>query len=208
MLFHITRIERLPSVVEHGLLADSVCAARGVSGVALGNVEIKRRRAVRDVLCGSGGVVADYVPFYFAPRSPMLNTISRGNVSAEAADQEQIVYLVTSTQQLATHDIPFVTTDRNAALEHATFRDDDAALDSSSHVDWNVMRARIWRNDPEHYPDRRERRMAECLVHRHVPWEVFLGVAVRSAAAKAVADGTVATPGKSLRTYVRPGWYF
>ncbi|MGL4178132.1 MAG: type II toxin-antitoxin system toxin DNA ADP-ribosyl transferase DarT [Dermatophilaceae bacterium] len=204
----MTRIERLASVAEHGLLADSVCVARGISGVALGNAGIKSQRAVRAVPCGSRGVVADHVPFYFAPRSPMLFTISRGNISTEAADQEQIIYLVTSTQQLVTHGIPFVTTDRNAALQHATFREGDDALDGSGHVDWDLMRATMWNNDPEHYPDRRERRMAECLVHQRVPWEVFLGVAVRSARAETTVDGTLATLGRSIRTRVRRDWYF
>ncbi|MGL4745892.1 MAG: type II toxin-antitoxin system toxin DNA ADP-ribosyl transferase DarT [Dermatophilaceae bacterium] len=195
------------SVVEHGLLAGSVCAGQGISGVALGYTSVKRQRAAQVVPCGSGGVVADYVPFYFAPRSPMLNTISRGNVSVEASDQDQIIYLVSSTQQFATLGVPVVTTDRNAALEHATFCDDDAALDDPGHVDWDLMQARIWNNDAEH-TDRRERRMAECLVHQRVAWEAFVGVAARSAGAEATVNGTVATLGRSIRTRVLPDWYF
>ncbi|MGL5851228.1 MAG: type II toxin-antitoxin system toxin DNA ADP-ribosyl transferase DarT [Phycicoccus sp.] len=206
-LFHITRIERLASVVEQGLLADSVCVARGISGVALGNADIKSRRAVRAVPCGSEGVVGDYVPFYFAPRSPMLNTISRGNISVEAADQEQIIYLMTTTQHIAAQGMSYVTTDRNAVYATAAFREDDAALDEPGHVDWDLMQAKMWNNDAEH-PDRRERRMAECLVHHRVAWEALLGVAARSPAGKATVDGTLTTLGRSLRTYVRPTWYF
>lgn len=46
-------------------------------------------------------------------------------------------------------------------------------------IDWQLMQDTIWRNT-EAEPDRVERRMAEFLVHGRVPWEAFLGVAVRT----------------------------
>ena len=41
---------------------------------------IQDRRSIKSVPCGVGGSLHDYVPFYFAPRSPMLYTIHRGNL--------------------------------------------------------------------------------------------------------------------------------
>jgi len=38
-------------------------------------------------------VVADYVPFYYAPRSPMMSAISNGKVSVYTSNQD-LIYLV------------------------------------------------------------------------------------------------------------------
>ena len=46
-------------------------------------------------------MLADYVPFYFAPRSPMLYAIYKCNVQDYTGSQEEIVYLV-STVEIAT----------------------------------------------------------------------------------------------------------
>jgi ssDNA thymidine ADP-ribosyltransferase, DarT len=58
-VLHMTRIERLPSVIEHGLLPDNVCIRRQISGVEIGYSHIKRRRALRVVPCGAGGTLGD-----------------------------------------------------------------------------------------------------------------------------------------------------
>lgn len=97
-LSHMTRVERLASVVQQGLLSDNTCKLRGIGGVEIGYQHIKARRARRPVPCGAGGTLADYVPFYFAPRSPMLFAITRGQVTEEAARTEGIIYLVSSTR--------------------------------------------------------------------------------------------------------------
>jgi hypothetical protein len=39
-------------------------------------------------------------------------------------------------------------------------------------IDWGLMESRYWNNTRE-YPDRRERRQAEFLVHRFFPWELI-----------------------------------
>lgn len=67
-----------------------------------------------------GGVVADYVPFYFAPRSPMLYAIHMGNVAEYNDGIDPLVYIVTSVERLLALGLAVVTTDRNAALATAT----------------------------------------------------------------------------------------
>jgi hypothetical protein len=114
-VFHMTRIERFASVVEHGLLPDNVCRRRQIIGVEIGYDQIKRRRTLRVVPCGVGGTLADYVPFYCAPRSPMLYAITCGLVSTEAACTEQIVYLVSSTQTLRDAGLTVIASNRHGA---------------------------------------------------------------------------------------------
>ena len=160
LVLHMTRIERLPSIVERGLLPDNACRQQQINGVEIGYDHIKRRRALRMVPCGVGGTLADYVPFYFAPRSPMLYAITRGLVSAEAARTEEIVYLVSSTQTLRAAGLTVVASNRHAELDYADILDHDDALDREDFIVWPLMTATFWNNTPDH-PDRKERRQAE-----------------------------------------------
>jgi hypothetical protein len=69
------------------------------------------------------------------------------------------------------------------------------------------MKQRYWFDTAE-YPDRKERRMAECLVHQVVPWEAFTDVVLKSEAVAAPVRQFLAQGGHSPRVSVRPEWYF
>ena len=80
-IFHITHIRNLQNIInDGGLWCDRVVSQRNLAHVSIAHQHIKDRRAQKNVPIPPHGVVADYVPFYFAPRSPMLYSISRGNV--------------------------------------------------------------------------------------------------------------------------------
>lgn len=206
-VFHMTRIERLPSVIEHGLLPDNACRRRQITGVEIGYDHIKRRRADRVVPCGVGGTLADYVPFYFAPRSPMLYAITGGLVSKEAAYTEQIAYLVSSTQTLRAAGLTVIASNRHAELGYADMTDHDGDLDDNDFIDWPLMTATYWNNTPDD-PDRKERRQAECLVHPTVPWQVIEGIATKTERARAQVERVLGAAGRSTPVVVRAEWYF
>lgn len=203
----MTRIERLPSVVQYGLLPDNLCKRRQITGVEIGYDHIKRRRALRAVPCGVGGTLADYVPFYFAPRSPMLYAVTGGLVSAEAARTEQIVYLVSSTQTLRQTGLTVVASNRHAELDYADMTDNDRDLDGDDFVDWPVMAVRYWNNTPDD-PDRKERRQAECLVYPGVPWQAIEWVAAKSEGARAQVAAILSTARQLTPVVVSADWYF
>lgn len=73
-------------------------------------------------------------------------------------------------------------------------------------VDWELMTATMWKNTPEQ-PDRRERRMAECLIHERVPWQAFTEVVARTRACAVTARAALTTVGTSTPVVVRPDWY-
>jgi hypothetical protein len=205
LVLHITRYENLPSMVTHGLFSDSQAQKSKMVQVEIGNIGIKAQRARRIVPLAPGGVVADYVPFYFAPRSPMLYAISRGNVATYQQGCDEIVYLVSSTQILGEQELTVLGTDRNAVLAIAEFTADDTYL--TGIVDWNLMRARMWNNTPA-APDRMERRQAELLVHGQVPWSAMMGVATKSEEVKIRVETVLSKLGQSTPVAVRSGWYF
>lgn len=195
----------MADVAEHGLLSDTVAQERGLLTNEVGNRGIKERRRRREVPITPGGVVADYVPFYFAPRSPMMYSIYRGNVPEYAEGTGPLVYLLTTIERLIEVGCAVVTTDRNAVLGYAEFRQGLDDLDRL--IDWPLMRATMW-NDTIDEPDRMERRMAECLVHEVVPWEAFTEIHVPNAERRAEV---VAALGKGIaprRVHVTPDWYF
>ena len=163
------------------------------------------RRRNLAVPLAPGGCVADYVPFYFAARSPMLFIISKGDVPTYSGGQEEIVYLITSTEKVVEERLPFVFTDRNAALRIADYGNDLQDLDD--YVDWDLMEGRMWKNTDEE-PDRQERRMAEFLVHGHMPWSAFIGVAACNDDKCRQVEHALASVGAKVLVTPRPGWYF
>lgn len=94
----------------------------------MGNHGIKASRRRVPVNAGPGGVVADHVPFYLAPRSPMMYAIHMGNVASYAGGIDPLVYLVSSIGRLLELGLPVVTTDRHDALATASHGEEDAGL--------------------------------------------------------------------------------
>lgn len=202
---HFTHVDHLETVVENGLLADTTAKSAGLLTVEVGNQGIKDQRRRRAVPVAPGGVVADYVPFYFAPRSPMMSAIEHGRVPTYTAGCDDLIYLVTTVEQLEDLGLTVLYTDRNATLAFAKFSDDSSDL--ATLIDWELMRAKYWSNTDQD-PERRERRMAECLAHEGVPWEAFSEVVARNEACAASARAVLARLGESTGVVVRPDWYF
>ena len=104
----------------------------------------------------------------------MLYAITRGQVSAEAARTSEIVYLATTTQALRAAGLSVVVSNRHAELAYAELSDADSVLDGDDFVDWPLMREQYWTDTPD-YPDKKERRQAECLAHPVVRWPLIRG---------------------------------
>jgi hypothetical protein len=153
---------------------------------------------------GPRGVVHDYVPFYFAPRSPMLYAIDRGYVAAYQDGQEPIVHLVSTVQTVAVSGRRFVFTDGHATIAVSGFYEDVADLDQ---VDWSVMPSTFW-NDTASYPDRKRRRQAEFLVHRFFPWELVTTIGVMSEAVRMRVEAALSATTYRPVVRVQRGWYY
>ncbi len=174
-IYHITHIRNFSSILEQGgLWCDGIAEDRRLADVDIAHAHIKARRKRKKVPVGSGGCLADYVPFYFAPRSPMLYAIDRGAVQGYRGGQTSVLHLVTSTEAIARRGLAYVFSDGHAVMALSDFFDDLRLLDA---IDWEIMRARFWA-DTDEDPDRKRRRQAEFLVHLFVPWDLFTEIAV------------------------------
>jgi hypothetical protein len=172
--------------------------------ISIGYPTLISYRRNREVPVGPRGTLADYVPFYFWPKSPMLYVIDKGNdPEVIRTPQDDIIYLVSSFEALQQNGCRFVYTDRHAKLEYAVFRNNPDQVDL---LNWPLLKTDDWGR--QHGAERMELKQAECLVHGHVPVEAVLGIAVKTNEAAAVVNGYLLNSGCDLIVKVKPEFYF
>src|SRR6478672_2947833 len=88
LAYHFTHIRNLPGMIRDGLLSPNEQLRLGKTHKSIAIEDIQNRRAKMVVPCGPGGVVHDYVPFYFCTRSSMLLSV----VNAKNVDQYNLIY--------------------------------------------------------------------------------------------------------------------
>lgn len=204
-VYHVTHLRNLQSIVRlGGPWSDADRDSRGLAPVNIAHTHIKRRRAIRSVDRPPGGTLDQYVPFYFAPRSPMLYSIGRGNVEGYNEGQRPIVHLVTSVERIQRQQLPFLFTDGHAAELVSEFFDDLARLDQ---IDWQIMRERYWA-DTQEDGDRSRRRQAEFLVHHFIPWVLVEAIGVMDPRTTLEVEALLARSGHIPPVTVRRDWYY
>ena len=172
-IYHLTHLKNLLDILNAGgLVPNSYPRVKGGVNISFQSIQERRRRT--SVTRGPGGNLHDYVPFYFAPRSPMLYAIWRGNVPDYQEGQSSLIYLVSSAQKVQEYGSAFVFTDGHASMAFSGFYEN---LQDLNRVDWEVMSSRYWNDTPEDN-DRKRRRQAEFLVHGSFPWDLVESIAV------------------------------
>ncbi len=186
------------------MLAYNVMLETETNYINIAYENIQDRRARIRVPCGAGGVLHDYVPFYFAPRSPMLYTINRGNVTSYTQGQAALIHLVSDVLEIEIRGLDFVFTDGHAVMQITDFFDHLNYLD---HIDWDVMESRYW-NDTNEDNDRKRRRQAEFLVHNFLPWQLITEIGVINSTIKAQAENILQKFTHKPSVIVRNNWYY
>lgn len=204
-LFHITHYENLTSILKHGgLSAYSQMDNKHLIYQNIAHNDIQDRRATTPIPIAPYGNLHDYVPFYFAPRSPMLYAIKQGRVQGLTGSQEQIIYFVTKTDSIKNAGLLFVFTDGHAIMSFTDFFSD---LTDITHIDWNIMNEKYW-NDTIDDPDRKRRRQAEFLVHQFIGLEHFLGIIVKNSNMKEKIEKILDENSIKLPVLIKQNFYF
>jgi hypothetical protein len=204
-IYHITHILNLPNILEDGgLWCDRIVAQRNLAHVSIAHQHIKDRRAQKQVPCAPGGMVADYVPFYFAPRSPMLYVINKAGVAGYTDGQRPILHLVASAEAVQAAGLPFTFTDGHAEMDISRFFTD---LQDLNQVDWKVMQDRIWR-DTLLDGDRKRRRQAEFLVYRFFPFDLVENIGVINQGMAQQVSALLQPLAKKPVVQVHSAWYY
>lgn len=203
LIFRIVHRDNVAWILDHGLHCRS-SPVFDPNYANIGNPELIDKRSHRAVPVAPGGVLSDYVPFYFTPYSPMMLNIKTGHGGVVQRPNEDIVMLVSSLHKIAELEIAFVFSDRHAYLQAAQFSSSQEDLDR---IDWKLLQERNFKRDPND-PGKMERYQAEALVHRHMPVTALLGVACCSDKIKSQLDPQLVSRNITLDVIVRPNWYF
>jgi hypothetical protein len=216
-LFHITAIGNLADICANGgLLSKSMGSLVGVNYQNIAHAGAQGARAARAVPPPSGGTIHDYVPFYFAPRSPMLMAINGGRVAGCALRQGDVVHFETTVPRVAALNKPTIFYDRNATLAYSVAYTDLSKIPTV--IAWNLITeapqldgyCKWWQNrkDPPQYSDRMERRQAEFLVKHQVPLSAMTRIGVLDAQRQSQVQHILNNANVNLSVQVMPDWYF
>jgi hypothetical protein len=204
-IFHITHIENLPSILRSGKIwCDTEINKTQLTTKGIAHENIKAKRARRSVPIAPGGFLADYVPFYFAPRSPMLCAIYNNRVRDYQGGQDSILHLVSKAEKVVERKLSFTFTNGHAEMEVSQFYDNLADLNS---IDWNIMREKYWRDTVED-GDRTRRRQAEFLIYNNFPAYLITGIGVISEDVKTQVEQILKDNDRQITTAVRQNWYY
>jgi len=203
LIWRIVHRDNVAWVLDNGLH----CANSPVQDpnyLAIGNADLISRRTHRAVPIPPWGTLADYVPFYFTPFSPMMYNIYTGRGAVPKRKNEEICILVSTLPKVESLGLKFVFTDRHAYPQLTRYFNDIGQL---GEVDWPLLQARNFQRNPDD-PEQIERYQAEALVHRHLPIEALVGIVCYTDAVKNSLDTLIQAKGLKLDVRVLPGWYF
>lgn len=172
--------------------------------VPIGFPTLVAYRNEREVPMTPYGTLADYIPFYFWYRSPMLYVIHKGNdPEVIKTPQEEIIYLVSSIEQLIQHQKSFVFSDRHAKFDYAHFYNNQRDL---SQLNWEIIKSENWGR--QYGKERRELKQAECLAFQYLPISALIGIAVIHEEMKNRVEQILLADNVHLPVRVKRNFYF
>jgi hypothetical protein len=206
-IYHIVHVDRLVSILADGCLwSDRVISPRQAGGTVIGMNGIKQRRLQLPVSCHPDRKVADFVPFYFCPRSVMLYVIHRaddpeltyrggqGPIIHLEADLQRTIAWADENTRLWAFSLS------NAGADGAPFRKRNEELNQ---VNWAAVAATDFRAD-----DTKKAKQAEFLLHESFPWELVDRVGVHSHPIAEQVANEIQKVAHKPRVKVDPDWYF
>lgn len=216
-IFHITSIDNLDAIFAQGaLLCKQRSEDEGRTYHNIAHAGAQGARANKAVIDPPGGFIHDYVPFYFAPRSPMLLAIHGGKVEGCRYGQADIVHIELLAKTVHDNGGEYAFYDRNATKAYSQAYNDPSLLKDV--VDWDLLTEEPRldgfckyfqdKHEPAKYMDRMEKRQAEFLVKDGVPvtWFVRIGVIDETKAQQVRA--LLREYGVNLTVEVKTDWYF
>ncbi len=202
LIFRITHRDNVPYLLAHGVHCRAASSV-DPGFVEIGNPEIIDKRRARMVRDGPRGTLADYVPFYFTPRTPMLYNIVSGYRGLRQRARSEIVVIASSLNTLEAASLEYVVADRNATLLNASIKAGRTLL---SELPWELWKAHDFQRDPND-PEKVERYQAEALVHRHLPASAITAIITYDPATQATVRQQVSDADLEIPVYVQSSWY-
>lgn len=200
-IFHFTHIDNLPDILQTGFLCNNHDDFPQNGCRSIAEQGIQERRAQMEVSCGPGGMVHDYVPLYFGSLSPMLLAV----VNRKNVDQMDILYFEFPIALVNRDDVVFTDASANT-VSPPNFYADPSDLDQ---LNWGEIDSLKWKSANDTL---RHKRMAEVLVHSHLPLTDAVRVVVwnegtKQRVQKIVAKAGVPFPPIEFESPARRHWF-
>jgi len=206
-LYRIVHLDTLPILLTRGALhAPNWTPKDGLPYRTIHKEDVQVSRHNRPIWCGPRGTCHDYVPFYFGPLSVMLLNLKTGRVPGYTEGQAPLIYLTTTVERVRDAGCLFVFSDGHGLAKFTNWYEDLAQLDQ---VDWNLVAARYWADQPDDN-DRQRRKQAEFLVWKSLDWSLIERIEVLNTRAKANVETVLGQhPDRPRpRVEVRSEWYY
>jgi hypothetical protein len=203
LIFRITHYNNLEFTLLNGIYCSNSKDA-DANYINIGHRNLIDKRGRRVVPLSPFGVLNDYVPFYFAPKSPMLYSIFKNNIDGFSGSQKDVIYLVSSIETIKDANKEFVFTDGHAYELISKFYN---KLNDLNKIDWKLMGEKYWHNT-ESDNDRMRKRMAEFLVYQLVPVNCILAIVVYNDKIKSVVDSIQDKCNTGIKILIKPNWYY
>lgn len=178
-LYRITHVKNLNFILRNGIYT-SGSPNFDTDYIKIGDPSLINYRKSLDTRNPPGGKLSEYIPFYLGRRSPMLYQIAKGFEDIIKYPQEDIVYLISSFNQVKSHNLTYFFTDGNARSETTTayISESDFAL-----LDWDAINSTYWKSDETDLL-RKQKKQAEFLIKDCVPVNCIEYIGVFNNAAK------------------------
>jgi ssDNA thymidine ADP-ribosyltransferase, DarT len=204
LIFRIVHVANLRWILERGELRCGNSSERTPAYVNIGNPELIDKRSRRPVPVPPGGMLSDYVPFYFTPFSMMMFNIITGHGGITRRDNRDIIIFVSSIHRIREMGLQFLFTNQHAYPPDTEFYTSVEDLDK---VDWGLLRSRNFKTE-EADPGRQLRYQAEALVHQCVPLEALLGIGCYDDNVKLDLELQLKSLGSRITVKTTANWYF
>jgi hypothetical protein len=175
-LFRMVHYANIAHILVNGMTCRSHYNA-DPNYINIGDSNLIAKRNDYEVPIPPAGTLGQYVPFYFAGRSPMLLNIKTGYRGMTQRAQDEIVYFVCKLTEIINSCNEWVYTDGHAKDKLTEFFNNIGLIEDV--IDWNIVKERWWTPTEEDL-DRQRRKQAEFLVKSHVPVSCIEGIIVKN----------------------------
>ena len=178
-LFRMVHIENIKHILSYGITHKESPHANP-HFVPIGDSSIITTR--NSFVLENGNTIGDYIPFYFASRTPMLYVIQNGFNGVKTNNPENIIYCVTSVQKIVDLGVDFIFTDGHAIDRLSSQYSNVDIVNIDNFVDWKAIKAKFWIDEND--LDLKRRKEAEFMVSGDIPYASLLGFIVYNQKAK------------------------
>lgn len=196
----MVHIENIPHILQNGITHSSSAKANP-NFMPIGDRSLI---ATRDnFLLDNGKRLGEYIPFYFAVRTPMLYVVQNGFNMVAPTPAENIVYCVSSVQKIIDQQLDFVFTDGHAVDRFSTQYTNINIKSIDVILDKDAINAKYWKDETD--LDRKRRKEAEFLVLGDIAIDAILGFLVYNQNAK---DKVITFGADTAKVHIKSNFYF